>query len=86
MKSINHIHWSFEIILKYGIRLMVCVLTRSLTRLQTSDGVLSGLPPKNEVAGDKLIVGGNRALACLGKAVTFVFAHLELDVTSVFIT
>ena len=43
-------------------------------------------PNKNEAAGDKFIVGDNRALTSLGKAVTFLFSHLELNVTSIFIT
>ena len=39
-----------------------------------------GSPPKNEVAGDK------QALVHLGKAVTVVFTHAEVDVMSIFIT
>ena len=39
--------------------------------------VIQGSPPKNEVAGDKLVVGGSGALVHLGKAVTFLFMHLH---------
>ena len=46
----------------------------------------SGFSPKYEVAGDKFIVGGNGALAHLGKAVAFLLTHLELNVTNVLIT
>ena len=46
----------------------------------------TGFSPKNEVAGDKCIAAGNWALEHLGKAVTFLFAHLELDSASIFIT
>ena len=41
--------------------------------------VLSGFSPQNEVAGDKFRVGGTGAVA-------FLFAHLELDIMSIFIT
>ena len=46
----------------------------------------AGFFPKNEVhvAGDTFIAGGKEAMVHLGKAVTFLFVHLELDITSVF--
>ena len=45
-----------------------------------------GSPPQNEVAGDKFIVRGYQSLVRLDKAVTFLFVHLELHVTSIFVT
>ena len=41
---------------------------------------------KNEVATDKFKAGSNFALVRLGKALTFLFVHLELNVMSIFIT
>ena len=35
---------------------------------------MAGFSPEDEVAGDKFMVGGNGALVCLSKAVTFLFA------------
>ena len=46
----------------------------------------AGFSPKNEVAGDKFLVGGSWGLVHLGKDVAFLFVRLELDVTSVLIT
>ena len=41
---------------------------------------------KHEVARDKFKAGSNFALVPLGKAVTFLFVHLELNVKSILIT
>ena len=49
------------------------ILSNMVKQKRKEKAVSPGFCPKNEVAGDKFIVGRNRALAHLGKAVTVLF-------------